>query len=103
MDSKEIRIEYCPNSEMIADYFTKLLEGRQFYKLQDRIMNIDSDSKYHSNHRSALSAGGTDMEDYKNDVATGVKATKVDEVEEVSSGSDVVKTSYRDVVVSGRQ
>ena len=31
--SKEIRIEYCSTKEMVADFFTKPLQGSQFYKL----------------------------------------------------------------------
>ena len=34
--SKEIRIEYCPTKEMVADFFTKPLQGSQFYKLRDQ-------------------------------------------------------------------
>ena len=44
----EIQIEYCPTEDMIADFFTKPLQGKQFYKLQDCMMNIDPRSKYHS-------------------------------------------------------
>jgi hypothetical protein len=36
--AKEIRIEYCPTGIMIADYFTKPLQGMIFRKLQDMIM-----------------------------------------------------------------
>jgi hypothetical protein len=36
--SKEIRIEYCPTGIIIADYFTKPLQGMIFRKLQDMIM-----------------------------------------------------------------
>jgi hypothetical protein len=40
--SKEIRIEYCPTGIMIADYFTKPLQGMIFRKWRDMIMgNID--------------------------------------------------------------
>jgi hypothetical protein len=40
--SKEIRIEYCPTGMMIADYFTKPLQGVLFKKLRDMIMgNVD--------------------------------------------------------------
>jgi hypothetical protein len=40
--SKEIRIEYCPTSIMIADYFTKPLQGLLFRQLRNMIMgNID--------------------------------------------------------------
>ena len=30
VSSKEIRIEYCPTAEMVADFFTKPLQGKQF-------------------------------------------------------------------------
>lgn len=30
---------------MIADFFTKPLQGRQFYKLRDQVMNVDPSSK----------------------------------------------------------
>ena len=40
---KNIRIEYCPTEEMIADFFTKPLQGRQFRKLRRFIMNLPSD------------------------------------------------------------
>ena len=49
--SREIRIEYCPTREI---FFTKPLQGSQFYKLRDLIMNIDPTRKYHSDHRSVL-------------------------------------------------
>ena len=31
---------------MIADFFTKPLQGKQFYKLRDQVMNIDPSSKF---------------------------------------------------------
>jgi hypothetical protein len=52
--NKELRIEHCPTEDMWADYFTKPLQGEQFYRLRDQIMNIDSTSPYHSSHRSVL-------------------------------------------------
>jgi hypothetical protein len=39
---------------MVADYFTKPLQGALFYKLRDYIMNIDPSSEFHSGHRSVL-------------------------------------------------
>ena len=36
--SKEIRIEYCPTGIMLADYFTKPLQGVLFRRLRDMIM-----------------------------------------------------------------
>ena len=49
-----LRIEHCPTEDMVADYFTKPLQGAAFYKLRDQIMNITSSSPYHSSQRSVL-------------------------------------------------
>ena len=60
--SRCITIEHCPTSEMITDFFTKLLQGALFRKLRDHIMNIHPNSKYHSNQlgdRSVLRKGPT--------------------------------------------
>jgi hypothetical protein len=53
--NKKITIVHCSSDNMIADYFTKPLQGKLFYKFRDEIMNIGSNSKYHSTHRSVLS------------------------------------------------
>jgi hypothetical protein len=54
IDSGELRIEHCPTEDMVADYFTKPLQGALFYKLRDQVMNIASSSPYHSSQRSVL-------------------------------------------------
>jgi hypothetical protein len=57
VDLKRVRIEHCPTADMIADYFTKPLQGAPFQKLRDLIMKIDPSSEYHSTnsaHRSVL-------------------------------------------------
>jgi len=97
VDSKEIRIEYCPTGEMVADFFTKPLQGKQFYKLRDQVMNIDPDSKYHSDHRSVLNAKCGDSDD----VAKAMEAadTEATEVKDGSSQNDVVRMSQQDGVV----
>ena len=38
VDKKEVTIEYCPTYIMLADYFTKALQGKQFAQLRDVIM-----------------------------------------------------------------
>lgn len=43
--NKEMRVEHCPTLEMIADFFTKPLQGSLFRKLRDYIMNCVNDSK----------------------------------------------------------
>ena len=56
IDSKEVKVEYCPTSEMIADFFTKPLPGPLFRKFRDWIMNIAPDPTANSSrdHRSVL-------------------------------------------------
>ena len=39
-DSGEVDIEYCPTEEMVADYFTKPLQGAKFRKFRKLIMNL---------------------------------------------------------------
>ena len=39
---KEIRVEHCPTSKMIADFFTKPLTGPLFKQFRDLILNLKS-------------------------------------------------------------
>jgi len=34
-----VRVAYCPTDDMIADFFTKPLQGSKFYKFRSKIMN----------------------------------------------------------------
>ena len=38
IDNKELRIEYCPTDEMVADFFTKPLQGQKFIDFRNRIL-----------------------------------------------------------------
>ena len=40
IDKQEITLIHCPTEIMIADYFTKPLQGRLFEKFRDVIMGI---------------------------------------------------------------
>lgn len=40
---KTARVEYCPTEEMVADFFTKPLQGRLFLKLRCIIMGETTD------------------------------------------------------------
>ncbi len=75
--SGELRIEYCPTEEMLGDFFTKPLQGGQFYILRDDIMNIDPRSAYHSAHRSVLSHESRDDEHRSRDEDDDVTSTDV--------------------------
>ena len=39
--SGEVTIKYCPTKEMVADHFTKPLQGEAFYNFRSVIMNVD--------------------------------------------------------------
>ena len=39
VDSGEIKVEYCPTEDMLADLFTKPLQGEQFRKLRALLLN----------------------------------------------------------------
>ena len=36
-----LELQYCKTNEMIADYYTKPLQGKQFYRLRDAIMGLN--------------------------------------------------------------
>ena len=40
IEAKELLIQHCPTLDMIADYFTKPLQGKLFRKFRDLIMGI---------------------------------------------------------------
>jgi hypothetical protein len=41
IDKGEIKIEHCPTDDMIADFFTKPLQGQKFIKFRNKIMGAD--------------------------------------------------------------
>ena len=53
--ANEVRVEYCPTGDMIADFFTKPLQGTPFRKFRDAIMNVDPVPEPVTNPRSVLS------------------------------------------------
>jgi len=52
--NKELSVEYCPTLQMLADYFTKPLQGSQFQILRNRIMNYNPDQQSAQDYRSVL-------------------------------------------------
>ena len=40
IERREIKVEYVPTEEMVADIFTKPLQGQQFIKLRNKLLNI---------------------------------------------------------------
>ena len=48
VDSQEFIIEYLPTEDMIADFFTKPLQGEMFKKLRDKILGSQTMFKMYS-------------------------------------------------------
>ena len=78
VESRKLSIEHCPTEDMVADYFTKPLQGRLFYKLRDLVMNIGPSSKYSSAQRSVLRNGKTRKSDGDPSRKEGDVAVKLD-------------------------
>ena len=51
-----IVIQYCPTHDMVADYYTKPLQGKLFYKFRDQILGLVpmDHIEIHKDHRSVL-------------------------------------------------
>jgi hypothetical protein len=58
---KDIAIQYCPTKEMVADYFTKPLQGALFYKFRDQIMGVVPMDTIVGDHRSVLDVESQNM------------------------------------------
>ena len=53
MKSEGIKVEYCPTEKMIADFFTKPLQGALFRKFRDIILGYKHISSLHNVHEDA--------------------------------------------------
>jgi hypothetical protein len=54
INAGEVEIQYCPTTAMIADFFTKPLQGTLFKSFRDFIMNVDHGAQRTRDHRSVL-------------------------------------------------
>ena len=54
VQQKTIHITYCPTEEMIADFFTKPLQGSLFLKMCDLIMGMKMPTQALTSSRSVL-------------------------------------------------
>ena len=55
--ARELRVEHCPSKDLIADFFTKPLQGQLFHKPRALILNLPDDDpslEQGSDHRSVL-------------------------------------------------
>ena len=45
---RKIKLEHCPTLNMVGNYFTKTLQGKQFYKFRKLIINLDEEKNYYA-------------------------------------------------------
>ena len=67
IQKKTVSVKHCPTEEMVADYFTKPLQGSLFVRLRNHIMGAEFDDKNHQTQRSVL--GNDDV--HSNENASG--------------------------------
>jgi hypothetical protein len=91
--SKEVTIEHCPTADMIADFFTKPLQGGPFGKLRNLVMNLDRSSPYYSVQRSVLS--DPENGDVDSDVEVGAESAvkKVRWADEADDGRSLLEVN----------
>jgi hypothetical protein len=106
---KEVAIQYCPTKEMVADYFTKPLQGELFYKFRDQIMGVVPMDTIIGDHRSVLDVKSNQTIAPEKPKRVLPKQTKSAQPKRAltgnnghSSWADVVKSSKASVGLNGR-
>lgn len=58
--NKEFKVEYCPTGEMIADFFTKPLQGKLFRKFRNLILGVKEEDfdEYKTKYEETLKVFG---------------------------------------------
>ena len=89
IQNKTLSLKHCPTEEMLADYFTKPLQGSLFVHLRNHIMGAEFDDGDHQTQRSVL-------EHYDDHLTT--KASEQDEavsdITTTASGREQVASNH---------
>jgi hypothetical protein len=110
----EIVVEYCPTGNMLADYFTKPLQGLAFQVFRDSIMNIEGDPALQSirDHRSVLGKDNVSKANVGQAEPTNMATTNVGQAEPTNMATSkyadvtnmatghVAKSTYADMVAA---
>ena len=58
---REVKVVYCPTENMLADFFTKLLQGAVFWQMRSQILNMPfTDTSASEAHRSVMDEAKND-------------------------------------------
>ena len=58
IQGKTLLVKHCPTEEMVADYFTKPLQGSLFVHLRNHILGAEFEDRNHQTQRSVLGHDG---------------------------------------------
>jgi len=104
LESEKIRVEYCPTESMLADFFTKPLQGKLFRKLRAVVMGYEHiDTLYESTEDApAQERVGKDVsgEDFNSPDGITSDNGKGNKSNTSSGESDKVDTSVKSKVMS---
>jgi hypothetical protein len=94
IENKELRVEYCPTGSMLADFFTKPLQGGLFMKFRDQVMGVvPTVSIDMSDHRSVLELGTSSVP-----TPGGTSSVPTSSIKDTGNGKQV---TWNDPVVTG--
>ena len=80
LKNEKIKVEYCPTSIMVADFFTKPLQGSLFRKMRDVVLgykHIDTLLNTKEDHSSQERVGNEDIAGSESMVRAGVSYADV--------------------------
>jgi hypothetical protein len=96
----DLRIEYCPTGDMVADFFTKPLQGSLFRKLRKIILNLPDEyieKISDTNHEKRLTNAAASQE------CVGTKVSYADVVRGMANKSSQGYAAVRQSTVSGKR
>ena len=67
-----MRVSYCPTGDMVADYFSKPLQGLLFRKFRNLLLNVTPKDKLNAGHGEQVCVGPTNSEGIKTIMSEGV-------------------------------
>ena len=86
-----VKVAFCPTQDMVADFFTKPLQGKLFTRMRERILNLPA-SKIASVHRSVLEQRVTNevmVKKGKNDKSAEVDKTQETRVNKKNAREEI--------------
>ena len=96
---QELRIEYCPTEDMLSDLLTKPLQGSQFRKLRDRVLNIHHNdaTTFTSPAPQECVETSSPQDDTTDSIKSGDACLPFNEYDEIGRNGDVAEGEWFEV------